>query len=250
MTTAKMTPPQSGWRKIAVQAARPLRRCAAAIGGVATHAHGPFAAVAGITEDGQLQRLRRLRSSCQEVRHRLQAFAGGGADQRDGRAELAGQLQHIHLTALLVQLVSHVEQHQGGQSQGDDAPGQDQMAVQVIGVEDEDDRVGQLGAGHAAVEHIHRDALILRLGIEAVNAGQVNQVDLVAALQTIAAGVVLHGDAGEVANLLAQSGQAVEERGFAGIGRTDDGDRAIDGAAILMGRQGCGPGERDRRAQT
>ena len=180
----------------------------------------------------------------------MQTFAGDGAGKRDGCAKLARQLQHVHLAALLVQLVGHVEQHQGGESESDDAPGQNQMAVQVIGVEDENDGVGQLRAGHAAVEHIHRDALILRLGIETVNAGQVNQVDLVAALQTIAAGMVLHGDAGEVADLLAQSRQAVEERGFAGIGRTDDGHRAIDGAATLMGRQGCGPGKRDRRVQT
>ena len=47
-----------------------------------------------------------------------------------------------------------------------------------------------------------------------------------AASSTAAAEVLLDGDAGEVGDLLAQAGEAVEEGGLAGVGRADDGDDA------------------------
>ena len=48
-------------------------------------------------------------------------------------------------------------------------------------------------------------------------------------------GVLLHGDAGEIGHLLAQSGEAIEEGGLAGVGRPDQRHRADRGRAAAVG---------------
>ncbi len=176
-----------------------------------------------------------MRGRDQKVCNRVQAFAGYRADQRHRSAKLPRQRKHVHLSTLFVQLVSHVEQNQRRQSQGNHAPGQDKVPVEVVGVEYQNDRIRALGAGHFAVQHIDCDFFIFRFRIETVDAGKIDQRNFLARVQTKASGVVLHGDAGEVPDLLAQSGQAIEERGFARVGRPDDGDSLIDRRAHLHG---------------
>ena len=58
------------------------------------------------------------------------------------------------------------------------------------------------------------------------------------------AGVLLHGDAGEVGDLLAQAGEAIEQGGFAGVGRTDQRHRCAPppGAAIPLPPHCCSRG--------
>jgi len=62
--------------------------------------------------------------------------------------------------------------------------------------------------------------------IEAVDARQVDQVDLVVMRVAQTPHALLDGDAGIVGYLLPDSGEAVEQRRFAGVRRTDDGDGA------------------------
>ena len=198
-----------------------------------THAHRPLAAVARIAKDRELQRFGELRRGDQEARHGLESLSGHCAHQRHRRSKLPCQGKHVHLPALLVQLVGHVEQDQRGQSHGDDAPGQHQMPVQVVGVQHQDDGVGTLGAAHFAVENIHGYFFVFRLGIEAVDAREVDQRHLFARVQAKGADVVLHGDAGEISYSLPQSGEAIEQRGLARVWRADDGDRFVHCRAVL-----------------
>ncbi len=219
-------------KKDRIQAPGPLRSCAAPVGGFGTHAYRPFTAVPRISKDRQLQWLRNLRRRDQKVCHRVQAFTGHRADQCDGSAKLPRQRKHVHLSTLFVQFVRHVEQNEGRQSQGDDAPGQHKVPVEVVGVEYQNDRVGALGTWHFTIQDIDSNFFIFRLWIEAVDAGKIDQRNFLARVQTEASRVVLHGDAGKVADLLAQSGQAIEERGFARIGRPHDGHSLINRQAI------------------
>ena len=128
--------------------------------------------------------------------------------------------------AARLHLVGHVEQHERGQADGEDGRGEHQLAVHVGGVEDQQDAVGLGHAGHLAGEDVDGDAGVLGVGGERVDAGQVDEGEVVAADGLHAAGVVLDGDAGVVGDLLAQAGEAVEEGGFAGVWRADEGDGA------------------------
>ena len=101
---------------------------------------------------------------------------------------------------------------------------------------------GRRRARHLAGQHIDRYFLVFRLGSETVDAGQVDERDFFAVRIAHIAGVVFNGDAGKIADLLAQLGQAIEECGLAGIGRADDSDGAIRGAERFV------PGLGDRMA--
>ena len=142
----------------------------------------------------------------QEVRNYVQALAFGGADERDGMTEFAGQGERVQLAAARLHLVGHVEQHQRGQADGEDRRGQHQLAVHVGGVEHQQDAVRLGHAGHLAGEHVDRDAGVLGVGGERVDSGQIDEGKVAAADGLHAAGVVLHRDAGIVCDLLPHSG--------------------------------------------
>ena len=114
-----------------------------------------------IPENRQFKRLRKLRGGDQKVCHRLQAFAGDCADQRDRGAELPCQGQYVHLAALLMQFVCHVQQDKGWHAQGNYASGQYQMAVEIVRVEYQNDRIRPLGSGHYSIQYIDCDLFVL-----------------------------------------------------------------------------------------
>lgn len=76
------------------------------------------------------------------------------------------------------------------------------------------------------MQNVHGDAGVFRVGIEAVDAGEIDEDEVAASDAAEFAEVLLDGDAGVVGDLLAQTGEAVEERGFAGVGRADESDGA------------------------
>ena len=90
--------------------------------------------------------------------------------------------------------------------------------------------------GILAAQHIDGDAGIFRVGGERVDAGQVDEGEVVAADAGHEAHALLDGDAGIVGDLLAQAGQAIEKCGFAGVGRADEDD----GAQRAVGAASCG----------
>ena len=146
------------------------------------------------------------------------------------------------MAALLAQLVGHVQQHQRRQAQRDDAARQYQMAMQVGGIQNHDDRVRAWRARHLSGQDIDRYLFIFGLGSQTVDAGQIDERDLMAFEVAHVSGVVFDGDAGEIADLLPQTGEPVEQGGLAGIGRANDRHRAIRRA------EGFIPGPRYRMA--
>ena len=99
----------------------------------------------------------------QKILDRYNSFARGGADQRDRRAQLARQRKHIDVAALLAQLVGHVQQHEGWQPQRDDARRQHQVAVQVGGIQYQDDGVRRGVPGMRPGQHIDSRPSRLRI---------------------------------------------------------------------------------------
>ena len=162
-----------------------------------------------------------------------------GADLGHGCAEFAGQLEGVDVAAARLHQVAHVEQDQGGQAERKDRRGQHQLAGEVQGIENQQDSVGLGRAGHFAAQHVDGDAGILRVGGEGVDAGQVDEGEVVAADAGHQAHALLDGDAGVVGDLLAQTGQAIEKSGLAGVGRADedDGLERSRGAAALGAAQ-------------
>jgi hypothetical protein len=162
----------------------------------------------------------------EEVGNDVEAGAMRGADEGYGMTQLAGKGQRVQIAAARFHLIGHVQQHQRGQTDGEDRRGQHQLTIQVRGVEYKQDAIGLGYAGHLAGEHIDGDARVLRVGGERIDAGQIDEREVVAADRLHAAGVVFHRDAGIVRDLLAQAGEPVEEGGLAGVGRADERDRA------------------------
>jgi hypothetical protein len=120
--------------------------------------------------------------------------------------------------------VAHVEQHQRGQADGKHRRGEHELAGEVQGIENQQNGVGLGRAGHFAAQHVDGDARVFRVGSERVDAGQIDEGEVVAADAGHEAHALLDGDAGVVGDLLAQAGEAVEERGLAGVGRADEDD--------------------------
>jgi hypothetical protein len=102
----------------------------------------------------------------------------------------------------------------------DDLAGQGHLAVELGGIEDEKNGLGPRLAFDLSAQGAHGDALVLRRGhrlvaLQTPDAGQVEQAGARSLDQPF---VLLHGDAGVVANLLAQAGEPVEDGGLAYIG--------------------------------
>ncbi len=141
-----------------------------------------------------------------------------------GRAEFAGQLEGVELAAAGLHQVAHVEENERGQAERKNRRGQHELAGEVQGIEHQQDSVGLGRAGHFALEHVDGDARVLRVGTERVDAGQIDEGEVVAAHAGHQAHALLDGDAGVVGDLLAQAGEAIEKSGFAGVGRADEDD--------------------------
>ena len=77
---------------------------------------------------------------------------------------------------------------------------------------------GAFDPGHLTSENIMCDLFVFRSRGQAVDAGQIDKRDLLIG-DLGASGVLLDCDAGEVCDLLPETGQAIEEGGFAGVWR-------------------------------
>ena len=153
----------------------------------------------------------------------------------------------IDLAAARLHQVAHVEQNERGQAEREHRRGQHELARQVQGIENQQNGVGLGRAGHLALEHVDGDARIFRVGSERVDAGKIDEREVVAAHAGHEAHALLDGDAGIVGDLLAQAGEPIEERGLAGVGRSDE-----DNGAEIPRAQGPGapqtPGSRSRHS--
>jgi hypothetical protein len=191
-----------------VDLARALDRERGAVAGAAAHLRGPGVRAGGVAHDGQGERLGggAFGLLVEEERNGVQAGSVDGADLGHGRAQFAGQFEGVDVAAAGLHQVAHVEQHQGGQAQRQHRRGQHQLAGQVQGIEDQQHRVRLGRADHLAAQHVDGDAGVLAVGVERVDAGQVDERQVWAAHPGHQAHALLDGDAGEVGHLLAQAG--------------------------------------------
>ena len=95
------------------------------------------------------------------------------------------------------------------------------MIVEIGGIDDHDQRVGQALAVLRAGDDIARDAFVGGGGLQAVRAGQVDQFDRPPVVEHQPPDLPLDRDAGIIADLLARTGQRIEQRALAGIGIAD-----------------------------
>ena len=130
--------------------------------------------------------------------------------------------RRVHRAAARFKIVRHIEDDQRGQFQAENRRRQNQVAAEIGAIQYQQHGVGLGNAGHRALQHVARHLLVFRARIQAVYAGQIDQNHFAFLIHLGAADALFHGDAGKIGNLLAQAGEAVKERGFAGIRRTDD----------------------------
>ena len=138
-----------------------------------------------------------------------------------GAPSSCGELAQIQVAVATAQIVGHVQDDQRGQTQRQNGRGQHEVAPQVGGIQHQQHgfRFGRAGA--RAVQNVVGDLLVFGARGETVDAGEIDDADGAAIGQFRDSGVLLHGDAGEVGHLLAQAGEAIEERRLAGVGRPD-----------------------------
>ncbi len=103
---------------------------------------------------------------------------------------------------------------------------------------------GWVGARHFAAQNLDGNDFVFRARREAVNTGQIDELDFASRSVANISQVMFDGHAGEVGDLLAEPSQAIEQRGFAGIRRSNDGNRAE--AFFGRGRFRDRRGRRDR----
>jgi len=138
------------------------------------------------------------------------ALALQGGDLHDLAAQLAAQLLHVDLVAVLADNVHHVDGDDNGDAQLGQLGGQVQVTLQVRAVDDVQDGIGALVDQVVTSHH-----LLQRVGGQGVDAGQVHDGHIIVLLQL--ALFLLHRDARPVAHELVGAGQRVEQGGLAGV---------------------------------
>ena len=161
---------------------------------------------------------------------------GDGLDHR--HAEFGRQPLAIDGEAVAPGEIDHVERDHGGMAEADHLQGEAQMVVEIGRVEHEQHRVGQPFALLPAEDDVARDLLVRARRVEAVGAGQVDQLDRAAVVEREASRMALDRDSGIIADLLAGAGQHVEQGALAGIGVADhrdqgDGGHGVAGSTVI-----------------
>ena len=157
-------------------------------------------------------------------------------DADDGDAERVLQLEDVDVAAPGLELVDHRQHEHGGAADRQDLGEQGQAALERRRVDDAYDAVRRAFGRDLAAQDTDRDRLVFADRVQAVCAGQVDQLDLARAVHQLA-GAAFDGDAGVVTGLGAQARQGVEERRLARVGAADEGD-----SARLRQRRGRGLG--------
>ena len=144
-----------------------LNRKRRTVAGAAAELRGPVVRARCIAQDGQSQRLGAgaVGLLMKKERHGIEARSAYGADLGDGRAQFAGQLEGVDVSATSLHQVAHVEQYQGRQSKGEHRGGQHQLAGKVQGIEHQQHRIRLGRAGHFAAQHVDRDTGVFRIWI-------------------------------------------------------------------------------------
>ena len=96
-----------------------------------------------------------------EAANGIHADAGAGADHGDRRVEGLGQREGVEIAIARGQNIGHVDDHQRGQFVRDDLAGQSHLAMELGGIEDEEDCLGTCLTFNLSTQRTHSDALVL-----------------------------------------------------------------------------------------
>lgn len=156
------------------------------------------------------------------------ALTGAGHDRDDGHAEQFGELFGVNRVTEVFGHIHHVQREDRAMAEFDDLGGVVKIALEIGGIHDHDDDIGRGQLGQAGQQHVARDLFIERVGAEAVSAGEIEHPDVRRrALEP--ALLAFDGDAGVIADLCAQTGEGIEQRGLAGIRVAGQGDVGLAG---------------------
>ena len=153
-----------------------------------------------------------------ELRDQRAGAARLDGDRFDHRyAELLAQFFHVDDEAALLRDVHHVEDQHGGTLQPRHFQHQAEVEAQIGGVGHQHDDVRHARIAATAEEHVAGNRFVRRHRVEAVRAGQID--DLIGASRggTEVTFLALDGDAGVVGDFLAGPGEAVEESSLAAV---------------------------------
>ena len=176
--------------------------------------------------------------------------AAAHRDRLDHRhAELSLDRRRVELEAVAPGEVDHVERDDGRQPELDQLECEAQVVVEVGGIEDDHQRVRLALALLLAEQDVAGDGFVGAGRIEAVGAGQVDQLDRSAVAERQPARMAFDRDPGIIADLLASAGQRIEQRALAGIGTAGDGDERERDHLRIAGlraprRRACGGSRR------
>ena len=202
-------------------------------------------------KDGQARgagaRQRELAELLEEVADEPHSGSLRRADERNRVTEFVREGERVNLAATVLEQVRHIKEHERRQTERKNRGREHELAVEVHAVEYEQDGIRRGHARHVALQHVDRNARVLGVGRERVDAGEVDEREVRAAEALHRAGVVLDRDARVVRNLLPHTGQAIEERGLAAVGRPDEGDGADASRAGLRAVLRAVRGRRFRR---
>ena len=152
-----------------------------------------------------------------------EAFARVGLDRHHGDAEFFREQGGVEPDAGGFRGIHHVEGDHGGQAEFDDVEGEDEVALEIRGIDDADCEVGCGGGGVFAPKDVDGDLLIGRAGRERVATGEVEHAEFAAVWGEHFTVAQVHCDAGVVAGFFPGSGEGVEQRGFSRIRVSHEG---------------------------
>ncbi len=186
-----------------------------------------------------------VRDFGEEAVDRVHADAGPCHRGHGFQTQLLPEHADLEPAVPLLELVPHVEGQHRGQTEVERGLDEHEVRLETCGVDDQEDGVRGPDPFGLAVQHVPGHLLVERPCAEAVDPGQVDDLDLAPVGKLAGADPPLDGDARVVRDLLAEAGQAVEERRLPGVRRSDQGDErdvAVGGGTLKggVGRRGYG----------
>ena len=140
------------------------------------------------------------------------------------QAEPPLQFGHVDDDAALACGIHHVQRQHHRPAEALDLEHEAQMQAQVGRVGHADDQVRHRLAGKVPGADVAGDLFVGTVRLEAVGAGQIENLQHPARGRREAAFLALHRDAGVVRHLLAAAGELVEQRGLAAVRVPDQGN--------------------------
>ena len=196
------------------EAHRNMRRCSMVLNQVGNTVDAAVqrAAVRAVGR-AKVQATGALAESChvQGMLHELaDTLVAGGANGNDRHAQQALEQIDVHGAAVGRYLVHHVERDDHGAIELHELQRQIQIALDVGGIDDVDNRIGVL-----IKDELAADDLFARVRRQRIDAGKVGD----ARLRMVANGAVLAVNryAGKVADVLVGARQLIEQRGLAAV---------------------------------